>query len=111
VGVHHRLLTPAIVLVSFVATFGLLSWRAWLWRAAPEKGLASTATSSLPPPLTAAATLRRPATSGEPVAPAEQQAAAAPEDEPPAVPPEPQAETNAFLDARDRAAAHSARSR
>ena len=35
---NHRLVTPLIVLVSFAATFGFMSWRAGLWHvASPDK--------------------------------------------------------------------------
>jgi hypothetical protein len=100
--VNQRLVTPIIVLASFAGTFGLMSWRAGLWRAAP---------------VTAAVTLpARAALSGEPITPLAEQTAAAPAPRlPAAAPPEPEAvptavPTDEFLAARDRAAAHSSRS-
>jgi len=100
--VNRRLVTPVIVLVSFAGTFGVMSWRAGLWRAAPV-------TASVT--LSARAALPRAAT--EPATP---HTAAAPVQRPPAAaPPEPEAvpvavPTDEFLAAQDRAAAHSSRS-
>jgi hypothetical protein len=100
--VSRRLVIPIIVLASFAGTFGLTSWRAGLWHAAP---------------VTAAVTLpARAALSSAPIAPVEEQAAAAPAQRlPAAAPPEAEAvptagPTDEFLAARDRAAAHSSRS-
>ena len=98
---NPRLLTPAIVLVSFGAALGLTGWHAGLWRAAAA---APANVPSIPVPTPAE------------VAPppvATQDADPTPRNNPPAVvPPETQAaQTEGFLDARDRAADHGARSR
>ena len=118
---NPRLLTPAIVLVSFGAAFGLTGWHAGLWRAAAAVVPVKVPSAPIPTPVTAAetASVTASATPTQPpaeVAPqpeATQDADPAPEDDPPAVvPPQTQAaQTEGFLDARDRAADHGARSR
>jgi hypothetical protein len=125
---NPRLLTPAIVLVSFGAAFGLTGWNAGLWYAAAADERANVASGPSPTPLAAAVTPPPPATVAEQAmepAPAvssssevspqpvvAQDATPAPEDELPAVvKPETQAqESEGFLDARDRAAERGARS-
>jgi hypothetical protein len=125
---NPRLLTPTIVLVSFGAAFGLMGWHAGLWHPAAADDPAAVASAPLPAPTTAATTLTPPAAlPGPPLDPAAaapplpelapepvvtQEPNAAPEDAPPAVvSPEAQAqESEGFLDARDRAAEHGARS-
>jgi hypothetical protein len=107
---NPRLLTPAIVLISFGAALGLTGPHGGVWRAAAEHDAA------LPAPLRAAVTA--PPTMALPtqtVAPAPDvtpEAEPAPEnDTPVVVTPEEQAqESDAFLDARERAAEHGARS-
>jgi hypothetical protein len=110
--VNHRLVTPVIVLASFAGSFGLMSWRAGLWPAAP-----ATAAVTLP---------IRAARASASIAPAAQETTAAPAPRPPAAaPPETVPEavpvvvpvvvpvavpTDEFLAAQDRAAAHSSRS-
>jgi len=98
---NPRLLTPAIFLVSFSAAFGLMGWHAGLWHPATPTTAALT--------LTPAAALSGPPMDAATTAPPPD---AAPEDAPPAVvSPEAQTqESEGFLDARDRAAEHGARS-
>jgi hypothetical protein len=107
--INSRLVTPAIVLVSFAAALGLTRWRSGAWRHAP---------ASAAPVAMAPAVRLQPDAMRSPLAPP----AAVPESSPPQqppVPPDPPAETAAaqpadtteFLAAQDRAAAHSARSR
>jgi hypothetical protein len=103
--VNRHLVTPLIVLASFAGTFGLMSWRAGLWRAVPIPAAVTL-------PARAAPSRER----VEPIAPLPEQAAAAPAPRlPAAAPPEPEAvptavPTDEFLAARDRAAVHSSRS-
>jgi hypothetical protein len=125
---NPRALTPAIVLVSFGAAFVLTGWHAGLWHAAaPDEGT-TVAGVPLPTPLTAAATpapaaaapehgvaAARAVASPPPVSPqpgVNQDASAAPEDGAPAVvtPQAQAAASEGFLDARERAAEHGARS-
>jgi hypothetical protein len=105
--VNRRLVTPIIVVVSFTVAFGLMSWQAGLW---------SDATAHTPPDSAAAPLARTPSVAAiaasslvsappAPPEPPQQNTDSAPEPQPPAVDPD------AFLDARDRAAAHGARSR
>jgi hypothetical protein len=99
---NPRLLTPAIVLISFGAAFGLTGWHAGLWRAAAANAPANV--PSVPTPTPAAQVAPPPVVTPD--------ADPAPEvDSPAAVPPATQAaQTEGFLDARDRAADHGARS-
>jgi len=111
---NPRLLTPAIVLVSFGAALGLMGWHAGLWHPATHTTAAITMTPPAAPPgppvTAAAAALPLPEPAPEPAA--TPQPDATPEDAPPAaVSPEAQAQqSEGFLDARDRAAGRGARS-
>jgi hypothetical protein len=111
---NPRLLIPAIVLVSFGAALGLMGWHAGLWQPATPTTAALTLTppAAVPGrPMDATATVPPPPEAApEPVA--TQQPDTAPEAAAPAVvSPEAQAqESEGFRDARDRAAAHGARS-
>lgn len=113
---NPRLLTPAIVLVSFGATFGLASSHAGLWHRAPAGDRGNVATAPLPATMTAAETLAPPSPEASPEAAPEPvvtlSADPPPADDPPAtVTPETQVQASAgFLAARDRAAEHGARS-
>jgi hypothetical protein len=106
---NPRLFTPAIVLVSFGAAFGLTGWHAGLWRAATADAPATPVTAAV----TASVTPAPPPPEVSPQPIVTRDADPMPEDNPPAVvPPQTQAaQTEGFLDARDRAADHGARSR
>ena len=118
---NPRLLTPAVVLISFGAAFGLTGWQAGLWRAAVTDAPAKV--PNVPPPslVTTAVTAAVPdaVTPAPPVADVAPPPAVTPDaepapedDSPAAVPPETQAaQAEGFLDARDRAADRGARSR
>ncbi len=118
---NPRLLTPAIVLVSFGAAFGLTGWQAGLWRAAAADAPVKAPRIPIPTPVPAAETATgiTAVTPAPPVAQvasqpqATQDADPAPEDDPPVVVPSQiqAAQTEGFPDARDRAADHGARSR
>jgi hypothetical protein len=111
---NPRLLTPAIVLVSFGAALGLMGRHSGLWQPTTHTTAAITMTPPAAPPgppMTAAATAAPPPDLA-PAPVATQQPDAAAEDAPPAaVSPEAQAQkSEGFLDARDRAAGRGARS-
>ena len=98
---NPRQLTPAVVLISFGAAFGLTGWQAGLWSAAVTAAVPDAVTPA--PPVADVAPPPAVTPDAEP----------APEDDSPAaVPPETQAaQAEGFLDARDRAADRGARSR
>ncbi len=112
---NNRLLTPAIVLVAFGAALGLSGWHAGLWRGAAANERLTTARIASPAPVTVAAPSATAPVADTPrpvatiVAPPEAPPEPVAQDvEPPA---EAQAQESAgFLDARDRAAEHGARS-
>jgi hypothetical protein len=102
-AVNRHLVTPVIVLVSFAATCGYMSWRAGLWHvASPDKlpEAARTPSVTVAPPATLPLHAVPGSAADEPV----QRQATAVTPDPESVP------TDAFLAARDRAAAHSSRS-
>lgn len=124
---NSRLLTPAIVLLSFGAALGLTRRHSGLWRAPAVDERVAAPLERLPPPLTTALTPPPPAaaagdvkeppplvgslqTGAQPVATPDAEAVA--EDElPVVVTSEVQAqEGEGFFEARDRAAEHGARS-
>ena len=113
---NHRLLTPAIVLVSFGAALGLTGPQVGSWHAAAGHDADRTTTltagvtppppAMLPPRVMSSTPIVMPEVEAEPVP------TPAPEDDTPVVvTPEDQAqESEGFLDARDRAAERGARS-
>lgn len=116
---NNRLLTPAIILVSFGAALGLSGWHAGLWRAAAANERLNAARISIPAPVTVAvpsATARvadTPRPKAPTVAPPEAPAQTVSQDVEPTVEAQAQAqaqESEGFLDARVRAAEHGARS-
>jgi hypothetical protein len=121
---NHRLLTPAIVLVSFGAALGLTGPQVGSWHAAAGHDADRTTTltagvtppppAMLPPRAMTSTLIVMPEVEAEPVptpAPAPAPAPAPEDDTPVVVTPEDQAqESEGFLDARDRAAERGARS-